>query len=121
MANRFVLALVLCTLVAGCLADEEKYSDKYDYIDVDNILSNERIRNQYFNCFLDYAPCLTADAKFFRDHFPEALVTKCKKCTEKQKEAFEKLVLYYTEKEPEKWRLALTKAIEDSGKKRAKN
>ena len=52
------------------------------------------------------------------DKFPEAIVSKCKKCTEKQKESFEKIVLYYTEKEPEKWKAILARSIEQSQKKK---
>ena len=57
--------VALCALVAVALA-EEIYSDKYDYVNVDDILSNERIRTQYYNCFLETSPCLTPDAKFFK-------------------------------------------------------
>ena len=42
------------------------YSDKYDHIDIKKILANQRLRNQYWNCFMREAPCKTADAKFFR-------------------------------------------------------
>lgn len=113
------LVCVCCALAASALAEEEGlYSDKYDYVDVDNILSNPRIREQYYNCFLGSSTCVTPDAKFFKDKFPEAIVTKCKRCTEKQKESFEKIVLYYTEKEPEKWNVILTKSISDFTKKK---
>lgn len=112
MARRLGLLVALCAFVAVTLADEELvYSDKYDYVDVDAILSNERIRNQYYYCFLDVEPCFTPDAKFFKDKFPEAIVTQCRKCTSKQKESFEKIVLYYSEKEPEKWNAVLSRAV----------
>lgn len=117
------MSLGLCALLgllALGLADEQLYSDKYDYIDVDSILSNVRIRNQYYNCYLGTEPCLTPDAKFFKEKFPEAIVTKCRKCTTKQKESFEKIVVFYTEKEPEKWNAILVKAIKDSQKSSAK-
>lgn len=62
-----VLLVAMCAAAVAMVAGEvELYSDKYDYVDVDGILSNDRIRNQYYNCFLDTAPCLTPDAKFFR-------------------------------------------------------
>jgi NAD-dependent SIR2 family protein deacetylase len=56
----------------------------------------------------------------FTEKFPEAIVTKCKKCTNKQKEMFEKIVVFYTEKEPEKWNTILVKAIKDSQKSTTK-
>ncbi|XP_011502593.1 PREDICTED: ejaculatory bulb-specific protein 3-like [Ceratosolen solmsi marchali] len=115
MARRTIFLVALCTLVAIVVA-EELYTDKYDYIDIDAVLSNPRIRNQYYNCYQDLGPCLTPDAKFFKEKFPEAIVTKCRKCTAKQKEIFEKIVLFYTEKEPEKWNKVLLKAIQESKK-----
>lgn len=55
--------------IFSCVVAEEKvetYSDKYDYIDVDEILSNPRLADTYYKCFMDLGPCLTADQKFFR-------------------------------------------------------
>nr|QNL15631.1 chemosensory protein [Procecidochares utilis] len=117
MAKSLAIVLALCAF-AACAAAEEIYSDKYDYVDVVSILSNDRIRTQYYECFMDLAPCLTPDAKFFKDKFPEAIVTKCRKCTQKQKDSFEKIVLYYTEKQPEQWKMLLAKAIANSQKKK---
>ncbi|XP_014212504.1 putative odorant-binding protein A10 [Copidosoma floridanum] len=118
MRRALGLFVVLCTLVSAALADQEIYSDKYDYVDVDQILGNDRIREQYYNCFLDAAPCYTPDAKFFKDKFPEAIVTKCRWCTEKQKISFEKIVLHYTQKEPKKWEAVLLRAINQYQKKK---
>ncbi|XP_033228589.1 ejaculatory bulb-specific protein 3-like [Belonocnema kinseyi] len=111
-----VIAFLAVSAMVISIKSEEihLYTDKYDYIDYDEILANDRIRNQYYNCYLGTGSCLTPDAKFFKDMFPEALVTKCKYCTEKQKNGFEKIVTYYTEKEPEAWEKVLRKAIEDA-------
>lgn len=46
-------------------ANVELYSDKYDYVDVDQILANDRLRDQYYDCFIGYKPCTTPDSKFF--------------------------------------------------------
>ena len=66
MSKSFVVCLALCALASLVFAAEELYDDKYDYINVDDIIANDRIRNQYFNCFLEKGPCLTPDAKFFK-------------------------------------------------------
>lgn len=66
MSKCLAIVLALCAFAAYAAADEEIYSDKYDYVDVDSILNNDRIRNQYYECFMDLAPCLTPDAKFFK-------------------------------------------------------
>ena len=62
------LSLFLATvvLVAAVAAEEEMYSDKYDYVDAAGILANERLREQYYSCFIGSAPCATPDAKFFK-------------------------------------------------------
>lgn len=36
---------------------EEKYTDKYDNIDLDEILSNKRLLMAYVNCVLDKGKC----------------------------------------------------------------
>ena len=56
------LALVMCVaLVAVCSADE-KYTTKFDNVDVDQILSNERLLKPYLNCLLKDDRC-TPDAR----------------------------------------------------------
>nr|AJP61959.1 chemosensory protein [Phenacoccus solenopsis] len=119
MSRRLSFFLLALCALAALAATEEIYSDKYDYINIEEILANPGIRARYYNCFLETGPCQTPDAKFFKEKFPEALVTKCRKCTEKQKVSFQKIVEYYTEKEPEKWKMVLTKAINDAQKKRS--
>ncbi|KAJ8670411.1 hypothetical protein QAD02_001670 [Eretmocerus hayati] len=102
---------------AAALSEEKVYSDKYDNINVDDILKNERKRENYYNCFIGKAPCITPDARFFKERFPEAMVTKCVKCTQKQSQNFEKIIDYYIKNEPAKWEAVLVKAISDYRKK----
>lgn len=67
MGKSTYLVLVAACLAVGAFAEEEElYSNKYDETNVDAILENDRLRNQYFKCFLDTAPCVTADAIFFK-------------------------------------------------------
>jgi len=47
----------------------------------------------------------------------EAYKTKCKRCTEKQKEMFKKVAEWYMKNEPDKWELILAKIAEDAKKK----
>lgn len=47
--------LVLCC-AAFALA-EDKYTDKYDKIDLDEILGNKRLLQAYVNCILDKGKC----------------------------------------------------------------
>jgi len=62
--------LSLCLFAAVLLgtayaAPPSKYSSKYDHVNVDAILSNERVLTQYINCMLDKGPC-TAEGREFR-------------------------------------------------------
>ena len=63
--------LVFAFLIAAVCADSKKetYSDKFDYVNIKDILENTRLRSQYWKCFMDTAPCLTQDAKFFKCKF----------------------------------------------------
>ncbi|KAJ8670413.1 hypothetical protein QAD02_001672 [Eretmocerus hayati] len=118
MARLTLFALIVVSLVVFSLA-EEKYDSKYDHIDFRAILKNERHRKQYIACFMETAPCKTADAVFMKENFPEALVTKCRKCTEKQKEAFETIATWFINNEPNTWDMVLRKAVNDFTKKGA--
>jgi len=51
--------------------------------------------------------------------FSEALQTKCKKCTQKQKDKLDLIVDWYTKNKPEQWKVLVAKSIEDLKKKNA--
>lgn len=50
-------ALLACALVACCYAAETRYTTKYDNIDVDKILTNDRVLTNYIKCLMDEGPC----------------------------------------------------------------
>lgn len=49
----------------------------------------------------------------------EALVTNCKKCTEKQKEHLNAITEWFAQNEPENWNRIVAKSLEDLKKKNA--
>ncbi|XP_025831116.1 ejaculatory bulb-specific protein 3-like [Agrilus planipennis] len=49
-------------------ADGEKYTTKYDNIDIDRILTNERLFKNYKNCILDKGKC-TPDGQELKSKF----------------------------------------------------
>lgn len=61
-----VVALVAASLALCVSAEDEKYSDKYDDIDVDEVLANPRLRTQYLKCFLGTGPCSSPVALFLK-------------------------------------------------------
>ncbi|XP_047118310.1 ejaculatory bulb-specific protein 3-like [Schistocerca piceifrons] len=94
--------LLLATLVAA--APPDKYDARYDHMDVDAVLRNQRILASYIKCMLDTGPC-TPEGRALRKHMPEALRTNCDKCTDAQKKIVRKLSLHVREHQPVQWDL----------------
>lgn len=63
------IAIIGIALMCVLAQKEEKYEDKYDDIDVHEVLQNVKLREQYYKCFMATGPCVTADAKFFSSMF----------------------------------------------------
>ena len=62
--------MLVVAVGATCIVAVELYSDKYDYVNADEVLANDRLREQYYECFMDTGPCVTPDAKFFKGNTP---------------------------------------------------
>lgn len=58
--------VTIIAIALTCILAQEYYSDQYDDIDAVGILENDKLRDQYYKCFMDLGPCQTADAKFFK-------------------------------------------------------
>ncbi|XP_017881454.1 ejaculatory bulb-specific protein 3-like [Ceratina calcarata] len=111
------VAVVFLVLVVCALADD-KYTTKYDNIDLDQILKSDRLLNNYVNCLLEQGSC-TADGKELKKNLPDALATDCSKCSEKQKEATEKVVRFLINKRPQLWE-KLAKKYDPTGEYKVK-
>nr|AYN07333.1 chemosensory protein 5 [Yemma signatus] len=59
---------------------------KYENIDVEEVLKNERLYRKYIDCLLGKAKCVMQDAKDLREVLPDTIKTNCASCTEKQRE-----------------------------------
>ncbi|XP_014253147.1 ejaculatory bulb-specific protein 3-like [Cimex lectularius] len=77
----------------------EKYTTKYDNIDLDVVLNNERLYKKYFQCLTNAGRC-PPDGKELKASLPDALATNCAKCSKKQKEGSEKVINFIVEKKP---------------------
>ncbi|EFN66918.1 Ejaculatory bulb-specific protein 3 [Camponotus floridanus] len=80
----------------------EKYTGKYDDVDVDKILQNNRVLNNYIRCLLDEGPC-TAEGRELRKTLPDALSSSCSKCNDKQKATAEKVINHLKTKRSKDW------------------
>ena len=56
--------LILISLVTSAIANE-KYTRKYDDVNVDKILQNNRVLTNYIRCLMDEGPC-TAEGRELR-------------------------------------------------------
>lgn len=54
--------------VISLVASEDKYTTKWDNIDVDSILKSDRLLRNYFNCLLDKGRC-TPDGAELKSKF----------------------------------------------------
>nr|AYP30832.1 CSP7 [Corythucha ciliata] len=95
--------IVTLLLVAVSVAyAAELYTTKYDNIDVDRILSNDRILTQYIKCLMEEGNC-TNEGRELKKTLPDALKTGCVKCNEKQKAQTEKVLRHLSSKRPRDW------------------
>ncbi|RZF35331.1 hypothetical protein LSTR_LSTR003771 [Laodelphax striatellus] len=97
-----LLTLVVClstiAIEIQAAPEESQYTTKYDNINLDEILSNERLFKSYFSCLMG-GKC-TPDGQMLRDVLPDALETGCSKCSDKQKAGTEKVFKFLMEKKP---------------------
>ncbi|KRT84020.1 hypothetical protein AMK59_2033 [Oryctes borbonicus] len=87
-----VLVLIVFATVSLSVADDQ-YTTKFDSINIDEILKNDRLLQGYCNCLLDKGPC-NEDGTALKSVIPEALATECAKCNDKQKEGSKKVLRF---------------------------
>ncbi|XP_046661971.1 ejaculatory bulb-specific protein 3-like [Homalodisca vitripennis] len=101
-----VTLLVAAALVAA--ASAASYTNKFDNIDVDRILSNDRILTQYIKCLMEEGSC-TNEGRELKKTLPDALKTGCSKCTEKQKAATDKVIRHLRKNKSHDWNRLVNK------------
>lgn len=100
--------LVLCAFATVAFAAADHYTTKYDNIDIDAILANERLTTNYVNCLLDKGKC-NEDGKTLKEVIPDALITGCTKCNDRQKESVRKVVHHLIKNRKADWDALLAK------------
>lgn len=88
----------------ACVAarPDDKYTTKYDGVNVEEILKSDRLFNNYFKCLMDKGKC-TPDGSELKRVLPDALQSGCTKCSEKQRDGTERVIRFLTEKKPQQW------------------
>lgn len=97
------LFIVAAFALLALASAQEKYTSKFDNIDVDEILKSDRLFTNYFKCMMDEGPC-TPDGKELKRILPEALQTNCEKCSESQRADAIKVINYVIDNRPEQWK-----------------
>nr|ALR72521.1 chemosensory protein 7 [Colaphellus bowringi] len=98
---KIVAALLFISLLAFVTA-QNSYSRKYDNVDVDKILKNERVLSNYIKCLLEEGPC-TAEGRELKKTLPDALANECEKCNPNQKNTAEKVMKHLMSKRARDW------------------
>ncbi|XP_041985020.1 uncharacterized protein LOC121737412 [Aricia agestis] len=93
-----VAIFFLLIAVAVC----EKYTDRYDEINVEEVLANDTLFGAYHKCITDKARC-TPEGRELKEHMKEAIETECAKCTETQKKKAHIVIIHLINKKPEHW------------------
>ncbi|XP_069695422.1 ejaculatory bulb-specific protein 3-like [Periplaneta americana] len=99
--DKTVIVGLLC-LLAVALVSSDKYTNRYDHIDVDSILRNERALGAIVKCILEKGPC-SPEGRELKADLPEALQTDCAKCTDNQKTLIRKAARYLIDNKPSYW------------------
>lgn len=90
--------ILVYTKYAYCDQGIDLYSVRYNNLDIDTILNSDRLVTNYVECLLSRKPC-SPEGKELKRILPEALRTKCGRCSNPQKEAalkvLKKLYVYY--------------------------
>nr|AOG12887.1 chemosensory protein [Eogystia hippophaecolus] len=89
-------------LTLVCLSIGEQYTDRYDNINVQEVLDNKRLFNAYMKCILDKGSC-TPEGRELKSHIKDAIQSSCSKCTDKQKQGARLVVNHIRDKEPKYW------------------
>ncbi|XP_045452399.1 uncharacterized protein LOC123661488 [Melitaea cinxia] len=102
-----VLCLCVCVLTVmgqdiDAMRNLPKYDSRYDYLDVDALFNSKRLVRNYVECLVNGQRC-TPEGKALKRLMPEALRTKCVRCTESQKKIAVKIIKRLKNEYPDEW------------------
>ncbi|XP_026816986.1 ejaculatory bulb-specific protein 3-like [Rhopalosiphum maidis] len=102
---KLLLAVVFCvaTTMTVVQTAPAKYTNKYDNVNIDEILNNDRLVASYFKCLMDTGKC-TPEGEEIKRLLPEAVENKCADCSEKQRLGSEKIIKFLFEKKNDMWK-----------------
>ncbi|XP_072390726.1 ejaculatory bulb-specific protein 3-like [Diabrotica undecimpunctata] len=96
---------VICCFIAtswSAVSEKAKYTTKYDNVNLEEIVHNDRLLKNYVDCLMEKGNC-SPDGLELKKNMPDAIETDCSKCSEKQKEGSEYIIRYLIDNKPEYW------------------
>ncbi|XP_065168920.1 ejaculatory bulb-specific protein 3 [Atheta coriaria] len=105
MKGLCVLALFAAVAIVAhaAPAPDEKYTTKYDNVDLQEILKNKRLLKNYVNCLLDKGNC-SPDGAELKKNLPDAIENECSKCSQTQKDGSRVVLHHLIDNEQEWWK-----------------
>ncbi|XP_023021662.2 ejaculatory bulb-specific protein 3 isoform X1 [Leptinotarsa decemlineata] len=97
-----IAAFCLITAISSAIPEKTRYTTKYDNVNLEEIIKNDRLLKNYVDCLLDKGKC-TPDGLELKKNMPDAIETDCSKCSEKQKEGSEIIMRYLIDNKPDYW------------------
>ncbi|XP_072766892.1 chemosensory protein 3 [Anoplolepis gracilipes] len=96
----FAISAIVC--VYG--RPEDSYTNKFDNLDVDEILHNERLLKRYIDCLMEKPNVrCPAEALELKKIMTEALETECAKCSQQQKDRAVKAIDFLVKNRKDMW------------------
>ncbi|KAJ3648853.1 hypothetical protein Zmor_020624 [Zophobas morio] len=99
----FILIALVAIIGVAWARPDEKYTEIYDNVDLDEILNSERLLKNYFNCLMDRGNC-SPDGEELKKAIPDALQNECAKCNEKQKNGSRKVIRFLIKNKNDWWK-----------------
>ncbi|CAH0764478.1 unnamed protein product [Diatraea saccharalis] len=99
---KLLATIILLIYLHGVTSEELAYSTKYDGVDLNEVLSNDRLTTGYINCLLDNGPC-SPEAKELKKNLPDAIQNDCMKCSSRQREGADQVLDFIIDHRPEDW------------------
>ncbi|XP_058056741.1 ejaculatory bulb-specific protein 3-like [Anopheles bellator] len=118
VSHSIVFQFALISAVLLWTVRSQNYVTKYDNINLDEIFNSERLMNNYMNCLKNVGPC-TPDGKVLKDNLPDALMSDCVKCSEKQRIGADEVIKFIIANRPDDFAI-LEKLYDPTGVYRRK-
>ncbi|XP_045777517.1 allergen Tha p 1-like [Maniola jurtina] len=99
---KLIILVCLCLISFVVAKPAEHYTDKFDGIDIKEILANRRLLEPYVKCILDHGKC-SPEGKELKSHIKEAVENYCAKCTDVQRNATRAVIAHLINHESAYW------------------